>query len=144
MVTHVAPVRLVLARNPSLRDHLHGAWWPRSLRIVEEIPLLLTALASRDHTVRGVTLNRDEWPDAPLVIPLGVTAKLRIGWYGLPDAHIALLHLDQQRKRSLLVIPPATPEATAVTAMLMAVRPGNSQDPSDVLAHAAHAQQAQA
>lgn len=132
-------VRLVLADHPNPRDHLHGAWWPRTLVVVDEVAQLISALASRNHTVRGMTLNRDEWPGAPLVMPASLAAKFRLGWYGLPEAHLAVLHLDQQRKRTLLVVPPSTPESIAVTAMLMSARPGNCRDPLDVLSLASHA-----
>ena len=133
--------RLVIAEHPALRDHLHGAWWPRTSDIISELAPLLRVVAGRVRVVLGVALNREEWPDAPLALQPTMTGRVKVTWYGLDEPHLMILRLDHQRKYSLLVVPPDTPEDVALTAMLMASRPGNDCTTTDILAHAhAHAE----
>ena len=91
--------RLLLAERPALRDHLHGAWWPRSGDIAKELAPLLRAVTSRARVV-GVALNRDEWPDAPLALDQTITGRVKISWYGLPEPHLMVLRLDEGGKES--------------------------------------------
>lgn len=128
--------RLVIAEHPALRDHLHGAWWPRSNDITSELAPLLRVVAGRVRVVLGVALNRNEWPDAPLALQSTTTGRVKVTWYGLNEPHLMILRLDHARKYSLLIVPPDTPEDVALTAMLMASRPGNGSSTTDVLAHA--------
>jgi hypothetical protein len=129
-------VRLLMAEHPALRDHLHGAWWPRSADISRELPPLLHAVATRGPTVLGVALSRAEWPDAPLEVHTSIAGRVRVSWYGLSEPNLMVLSLNRQRKLALLVVPPDTREDIALTAMLMAVRPGNDCRATEVLAHA--------
>lgn len=128
--------RLVLAGRHARRDHLHGAWWPRSTDIEDELaPMLVDALATL-HAVLGVTLNRDEWPGAPLIFQPLATRSPKISWYGLTEPHLALLHCGRLNRIAVLVVPPDTPEDAALTAMLMAAAPGNSLTTTETLARA--------
>jgi hypothetical protein len=52
---------LVIAQRPTRRDHLHGAWWPHSSDIDQELAPMLALVAARFGAVFGVMLNRDEW-----------------------------------------------------------------------------------
>ncbi|HEY2166632.1 MAG TPA: DUF5994 family protein [Jatrophihabitantaceae bacterium] len=133
----VDQVRLLLAEHPTLRDHLHGAWWPRSGDITGELAPLLRVVAARARVVFGVALNRDEWPGAPLALHPTITGRVKVAWYGLSEPHLMVLRLDRQRKLALLVVPPETLENVALAAMLMASQPGNDRTTTDVLARAA-------
>lgn len=128
--------RLVIAGRHARRDHLHGAWWPHSTDIEDELaPMLVHALATL-HAVLGVTLNRDEWPGAPLIFQPLATRSPKISWYGLTEPHLALLHCGGLDRVSVLVVPPDTPEDAALTAMLMAAAPGNTLTTTETLARA--------
>ena len=128
--------RLVIAERPARRDHLHGAWWPHSTDIEHELaPMLMRAL-TRVHAVLGVTLNREEWPGAPLLLQPLPTRSPKISWFGLTEPHLAMLHCGGQNRIALLVLPPNTLEEVAVTAMLLAAAPGNRLSTSETLARA--------
>ena len=132
----VQATRLVIASRPSLRDHLHGAWWPHTNNIDAELAPLLTAVACRFHAVLGVMLNRDEWPTLqPSGHPIRV-GTTKISWYGLPESHLVVLHCSSYRRIALLVVPPETPEQFAVTATLIASAPGNALTAGQTLAKA--------
>lgn len=127
------PARLVLATRFARRDHLQGAWWPASRDLVLELPPLLAAAGHRLHGIYGVTLNREEWPDAPLLAqPLPVRSPT-INWYGLAEAHLAVLHCVGGMRVTLLLLPPDTAEDVALTAMLMAATPGNDLSAAETL-----------
>lgn len=128
--------RLVIAERLARRDHLHGAWWPHSTNIERELAPLLSLALTKLHTVLGVTLNRDEWPGAPLILQPLTTRSPKISWYGLTEPHLAVLHCGAQNRIALLVLPPDAPEELAVTAMLMAAAPGNCLTTTETLARA--------
>ena len=125
--------RLVIAERLARRDHLHGAWWPHSTNIERELAPLLSLALTRLHTVLGVTLNRDEWPGAPLILQPLTTRSPKISWYGLTEPHLAVLHCGGHNRIALLVLPPDTPEEVALTAMLMASTPGNCLTTTETL-----------
>jgi hypothetical protein len=128
--------RLVIAERPTRRDHLHGAWWPRSTQIAVELGPMLTIVGTRFRSVFGVVLNRDEWPVAGgSWHPLGASS-VKVSWYGLPESNLAILHCGDQWRIWLLVLPPDTPEAVALAATFMACSPGNSLTTAETLVRA--------
>ncbi|HEY2297973.1 MAG TPA: DUF5994 family protein [Jatrophihabitans sp.] len=133
--------RLVIAERLVRRDHLHGAWWPHTTDIEHELAPMLSRALTRLHAVLGVTLNRDEWPGAPLILQPLPTRSPTVSWYGLTEPHFAVLHCGGHNRIALLVLPPETPEEVAVTAMLMTAAPGNHFTTTETLARAReHAQ----
>lgn len=128
--------RLVIARRPTRRDHLQGAWWPYTTDIERELAPMLAVVAPRFRAVVGVMLNRDEWPTTPLGWQPGRPGKVKISWYGLPEQHLVVLHCSEQRRIALLLLSPDTPEEIAVTATLMASAPGNALTTNETLAKA--------
>lgn len=128
--------RLLIARRPTRRDRLHGAWWPYSSDIDQELAPMLALVGARFGAVFGVMLNREEWPDAVVVGHQTRVGKTKVSWYGLAEAHQVVLLCDQSRRLTLLVVPPDTPEPVAVSATLMACAPGNELTPEETLTRA--------
>jgi uncharacterized protein DUF5994 len=128
--------RLVIAERLTRRDHLHGAWWPYTTDIERELAPMLSIAITRFRAVLGVTLNRDEWPGAPLLFQPSATGRPKISWYGLTEPHLAMLHCGGHNRIALLVLPPDAPEEVALTAMLMASTPGNCLTTTATLAKA--------
>lgn len=127
--------RLVFARRPNRRDHFQGAWWPTSTDVTRQLQWLLTTDAAQALGITGVTLNRDEWPNAPLVVRALATKNPNVNWYGLTESNLAVLH-GKTGRLSLLVVPPETPEGVAQTAMGMASAPGNLLGTAETLSQA--------
>jgi hypothetical protein len=125
--------RVVIAHRPTLRDHLHGAWWPYTTDIEHELAPMLAAVSSRFRAVVGVMLNRDEWPTAALDWLPARAGRLKISWYGLPESHLVVLHCSERRRIALLLLPPDTPEEIAVKATLMASAAGNGLTTNETL-----------
>jgi hypothetical protein len=128
--------RLVIAQRPTRRDHLHGAWWPRSSDINHELVPMLNQVTVRFGAVLGIMLNRDEWPDAAVIGPHARVGTTKISWYGLAESHQAVLFCNQSRRISLLLLAPDTPEKVALTATLMACAPGNALTTEETLVRA--------
>src|SRR5689334_9903207 len=126
----------MIAERLARRDHLHGAWWPHTSDIERELAPMLSTALTRLHAIVGVTLNRGEWPGAPLILqPLQIHSP-KISWYGLSEPHLAMLYCGGQNRIALLVLPPDTPEDVAVIAMLMTAAPGNCLTTTETLARA--------
>jgi hypothetical protein len=136
VVTTRRDPRLVIAERPARRDHLHGAWWPYTTDIEQELGPMLGRALTRLPVVLGVTLNRDEWPGAPVMLQPLATRNPKISWYGEGEPHLAVLHCGGHKRIALLVLPPDTAEEVAVIAMLMAATPGNSLSTTETLAGA--------
>lgn len=128
--------RVVLAQRPTRREHLHGAWWPRTSDITHELEPMLALITERFGAVHGVMLNRDEWPGSELGAAHRKIGRTKISWYGLPEAHQAVLLCDHARRITLLLLPPDTPERIALTATLMACTPGNALSTDETLVRA--------
>jgi hypothetical protein len=128
--------RLVIAQRPTRRDHLHGAWWPHSSDIDQELAPMLALVAARFGAVFGVMLNRDEWPEAAVAGHRTRIGQTKISWYGLTEAHQMVLQCDQSRRLALLVLPSDTPERIALSATLMACAPGNALTTEETLIRA--------
>lgn len=97
---------------------------------------MLILAGSRFPIVLGVALNREEWLDgAGSWQPLGLS-RVRVSWYGLPEANLAVLHCANQRRIWLLVLPPDTREEVALAATFLACTPGNSLTTTQTLAKA--------
>src|SRR5579875_1813191 len=95
---HIREPRLVIAQRPTRRDHLHGAWWPHSSDIDQELAPMLALVGARFGAVFGVMLNRDEWSDAAIAGHRTRMGKTKISWYGLAESHEMVLLCDRSRR----------------------------------------------
>lgn len=130
--------RVVIARRLTRLDRLHGAWWPRSSDLDQELAPMLAVVAPRLGPVLGVMLNRDEWTTSRETVQRPGPGRMWISWYGLTEPHLVVLHCDRSRRVALLLLPPDTPERVALTATLMASTPGNVLTPDETLVLARH------
>jgi hypothetical protein len=132
-----APPVLRLSLEPTLshRGLLDGGWWPRSQDPVAELPSLITDLSLRfPGVITRIALNMTAWDPAPgrLVVDGRI---VRLGRFRTLDTHmISVTRARQDANINLLVIPPESTVAVAVTAMAMAADRHNTARPSDILA----------
>jgi len=118
-------------------NRIDGAWWPRSTDLIDELPALLHAVAKRIGRIRGVLLNQDEWLPTPVDWTPAGNHRVRIGWYGHQEPHVAVLIGDSAKRVDLLVIPTASGGALAMAAMGLATAMGNTLSGPDLLMAAA-------
>ncbi|PZS15001.1 MAG: hypothetical protein DLM57_13495 [Pseudonocardiales bacterium] len=117
-------------------NRLDGAWWPRSADLITELPPLLHAVSKRIGRIRGVLLNQDEWLPTPVDWTPAGNHRVRIGWYGHQEAHMAVLIGDSAKRVDLLVIPSGDDPTSASAAMTLATAMGNTLTGPEAL-HAA-------
>jgi hypothetical protein len=117
-------------------NRIDGAWWPRSTDLIHELLPVLHALSKRIGRIRGVLLNQDEWMPTPVDWTPPGNHRVRIGWYGHQDAHMAVLIGDSAKRVDLLVIPTGTDPAIASAAMTLASTRGNLLSGPDALSAA--------
>lgn len=105
-VTEPDSVRLSLRLSPGQLT-IEGAWWPRSLRLEDELPPL-------DRAVRGATgagiarfaYTLGTWTDQPRKVR-SASHLIKLGWFSsgrFPDS--VDLSLDDYRRVVLVVVPP--------------------------------------
>lgn len=123
-----AGLALRLRMTPRLvhANRLDGAWWPRSTDLIIELPQLLDAVSRRIGRIRGVLLNQEEWLPTPVDWTPAGNHRVRIGWYGHQEAHMAVLIGDSAKRVDLLVIPCSDDPRSASAAMALATAMGNT------------------
>jgi hypothetical protein len=130
-------LRLRMAPRLIHANSLDGAWWPRSTDLIKELPPLLEAVSKRIGRVRGVLLNQDEWLPTPVDWTPPGNHRVRIGWYGHQEAHMAVLIGDSAKRIDLLVIPAGSDPPNAFAAMALATTMGNTMTGPEALRAAA-------
>ncbi len=126
--------RLVLAPVRA-RAVLDGGWWPRSWDPGAELPGLVLALSERHGRIRHLMLNLRTWDSRFRRLTVGPDV-VRIGWFDTLDPALLVATTGRDIQVDLLVVPPATPRATAEWAMATAADPTNLRRAPDILAGA--------
>ncbi|MFD8756285.1 DUF5994 family protein [Kitasatospora sp. NPDC059577] len=123
--------RLELEPTMSREGVFDGAWWPRSNRVLAELPDLITALGAHFGRIQRVGLDTSAWDGVPRSVDAnGLT--IRINWFTGSDATISVTR-GLQDHFLLLVVPPGTDPATAASAMAGASVTGNHTPAAELL-----------
>ncbi|GIL35180.1 DUF5994 family protein [Phycicoccus sp. DTK01] len=116
-LTETDSVRLSLRLSPG-QVVIEGAWWPRSLRLEDELPPLDRAV--RDATGAGIArfaYTLGTWTDQPRKVH-AASHLIKLGWFTsgrFPDS--VDLSLDDYRRVVLVVVPPDAGAAESAAAM---------------------------
>ncbi|GAA2499017.1 hypothetical protein GCM10009858_41710 [Terrabacter carboxydivorans] len=111
------PARLVLSPRPGV-EASDGVWWPRTIDLATEVPLLDVAVQERVHArIARIGYERSHWSAAPgrIRTSLGIT---HLGWFEhsrYPDQ--ILLSLSNYQRLVLTVLLPGSDEVTANAAL---------------------------
>jgi len=146
--------RLQLRPYRTASEHIDGAWWPRSTRLVDELPDLVTSLSERLGRVVMVGYRRNGWDETPPVAQIAghtvellgftsdePTSVILIGEDGRhitlhvirPDAgdEAARQALDEARGRVDATVAPAGPSAVARSVADVADKLARHEGPGD-------------
>jgi len=108
--------RLQLMPYRPASEHIDGTWWPRSKRLVEELPGLVTSVSDRLGQVVMVGYRRDGWFETPPVTEInGHTIEL-LGFTSDEPASVIAIG-DDGRHITLQVISPDADERVARRAL---------------------------
>jgi hypothetical protein len=125
-------VRLRMKGNPTAPG-LDGAWWPRSLQPETEFPELALVVSSWVGPVCRVIYRTDEWNAAG-------NAASSDGWpfdlegSGAVQRNTVVVVGTHQRRRTLLVVPPAAPGRVARAVLSATAGPGTVVNAEHTLA----------
>jgi len=108
--------RLRLKPYRSASEHIDGAWWPQSMKLVDELPDLVTSLSDRLGRVVMVGYRRNGWHETPPLAEIaGHTIEL-LGFTSDEPASVIVISEDG-RHITLHVIRPDASEETARQAL---------------------------
>ena len=125
--------RLQLATNTSLAGYVDGGWWPHSLDLSVELPVLVAGLAPRLGVVTMITFAPEAWQTAPSQLTIAGRGVLLAGSRG-QDPYTVHVSGSDGRQLTLLVIPPEASANPAHRAMMTASRSDNPDRPVAILA----------
>ena len=123
--------RLQVVATRATRAVLDGGWWPRSRSPATELPGLVLALSRRYGPVRQVMLNSGTWDHHVSRLLVGAQV-VRLGWFTSLAPALLIATTDAGDQLDLLVVPPETPEAVALTAMARAADPADLTRAPDI------------
>jgi len=128
--------RISFRQPVSTRGFVDAAWWPRSLDLTAELPLLMDVLWTAGREVDRVTYNLRAWGPAPLRMQIeGRT--VRLGGCATGDPYSVRLSDAWQRERvDILVIAPETDPVIAERALRLASEADNPLRGVDILRRA--------
>ena len=98
------PIRLQIKPFQESTEHIDGAWWPRSRRLADELPELVTSLSERLGPIAMVGYHHG-WDDAPTVLEIGDHRVELLGFSSDDPPSVILIGQDGHHL-TLRVIPP--------------------------------------
>ena len=99
---------------------IDAAWWPRTLDLTAELPLLLDVVFSAGRDINRITYNSTAWQPAPRQMQIE-GHKVRLGGFATGDPLTVRLSDAWGRERiDILVIAPDTDPSVADRAMQIA------------------------
>lgn len=126
-------LRLRLKPEAPTTGYVDGAWWPRSRDLAVELPILLAGLAVRLGQIRRVSYNLAEWNAVGRRLDAG-GGMVRLGGFHFQGSDTVDVIDADQRRITLLVVPPATAPASAHAVSMAAASRDNTERASELLA----------
>jgi hypothetical protein len=123
------PIRLQIKPFQPTSEHIDGAWWPRSRRLTDELPELVTSLSERLGPIAMVGYHHNGWDDPLPLLEIGGHTVELLGFSSDEPASMILIGRDGQHL-TLHVIPPDASDQSGRQALDEA---GNGTD-VDILA----------
>ena len=125
------PLRLRLKPKGLTTGWVDGGWWPRSRDLGAELPALLAVLTVRLGRIEYVSYHLGDW--APPVGRIsGDGGVVRLGGYRGQRANTVDVSAAERRV-TLLVVPPETPDQAAHAALMAAGHRGDIHDVETLL-----------
>lgn len=103
--------RLQLKPYRSASEHLDGAWWPRSTRLVDELPALLASVSDRLGRVVMVGYRRNGWHETPELVEIGGHTVELLGFTSDEPTSVILFGEDGHHLTLHVIRPDAAEEA---------------------------------
>jgi hypothetical protein len=124
-----ADLWLVFPPSPTAQGVVDGSWWPQTRDPAAELPALIASVTDRLGMVDRIALNTDAWDTRPQQIMIVGQQVVRLDWSGTWDTHTIRLTGRDSSHLNLLVIPPDTATALALTCLAIAAGQNRSPNP---------------
>lgn len=125
--------RLSLKAGKTKSGYVDGAWWPGSLDLDAEIPVLVEQLSKRWGAVNRVSYDLAAWLPAARSVPAGGRNVRLDGFRGRRPTDAIHVLGPGRPPLTLLVILPSTDPREATEALRRAGSPGNQETIDDLL-----------
>jgi hypothetical protein len=124
--------RLRIKPGTAVRGHVDGAWWPRSADPAVEFPGLVMALSSWVGPITRVACHFDAWN---LTVAQFVTNGWAVTLEDLPTLapNTVMVAGSDERRMTVLVIPPQTPGGIARAVLRIAAAPDTVATAEEIL-----------
>ena len=130
------PARISFRQPVSATGFIDAAWWPRTLDLTVELPLLLDVLFTAGRAINRITYNSAMWQPAPRQMQIE-GHKVRLGGFATGDPLTVRLSDAWGRERiDILVIAPGTNPSVAARAMQIASAEDDPYRPEEILERA--------
>jgi hypothetical protein len=142
VVERAAPIRLpvrIRMAATSTRNHLDGAWWPRSRDGAVELAHLVDHLAPSSGRIIRALVCAGDWNATLRRIPVR-DGHLKVGFFPRDDTHLIVLTTAERIMLCVLVVPPEFTQAQGREALLPSAIARRARSTSELLHEAvAHA-----
>ncbi len=118
----MALLRVQLKPDVPAEVDVDGAWWPRSLNLSLELPVLLASLSPRLGHAVLVSFDEQAWDDSPQHLRIDEQAVLLEGADSKTSDRVTVVGADGDRL-ILLVVPPDTAAPAAMQSLAKAASP---------------------
>lgn len=132
MTRHDEP-RLEMKPNGAVTGSVDGGWWPRSLDPTAAFPDLVSALRPWVGEVSRIAYNLDRWEPAPRKQRVDDRVIRYEGFHTIDADTVTAIGTDNRRV-SLLVVPPSTPGGVARAVLRSAADADNTATVKNILA----------
>lgn len=111
MASSVHTSRFALRTDPPPKAP-HGAWWPQSRSLSEQLTHLIDQWPADEGKVSRILYSRPDWDDRPRAVQV-TGRRMKTGSFPADDTHLVTLVLQNGLRRTITVIPPETSDRDA-------------------------------
>lgn len=126
-------VRLRMKPGTGARGCVDGAWWPHTVAPAQEFPGLVLVMSSWVGPVSRVAYHLADWDAAAHRLVVEGWPVMLSG-VSYVETHTVVVTGPNQRRMSLLVVPPSTPGRIARAILESAAAPATVASVADILA----------
>lgn len=91
----------------------HGAWWPASRDLVDQLPALFGVWPPEAGRIVRVLYSPPDWDDHPHSVDVGAGRRVKTGSFPRDDTHQLTVSMMDGTRHAITVIPPETAPETA-------------------------------
>ena len=112
MATSLDSTRLALRPRSANFQGPHGAWWPQSRTLSDQLRYLFNLWPPGEERISRILYSPPDWDDRPHSVQV-TGRRIKTGSFPRDDTHELTLVMHDGKRRFITVIPPATSQRKA-------------------------------